>query len=90
MHSVNGTFPDSTAVVLPFGSKIALRARLFGGQMYRGILRPNELGSLGCCKEAKGGGLAHCPVVSWWADDGDRSCWETTRHPSDSDGECSE
>eukprot|EP01052_Picozoa_sp_SAG31_P018726 SAG31_NODE_1339_length_8727_cov_6.433125_4_plen_59_part_00 len=58
-------------------------------------MRSNGKGTLGCCEseQPKGGGgtvLKHCPVVSWWADDGDRSCWETVGPPSEPEGACNE
>ena len=100
VHSLNGSFPDTEATLFEqvpsgAGDKIALRASLFGGAPYRGIMRSNGDGAPGCCKAVtdKQSGVVtfkDCPVISWWADSGDRSCWETVKQPSESEGACTE
>ena len=91
VHSLNGSFPDTIATLVDKDGKIAMRAKLFEGKEYRGILRSNGKGTLGCChSKSPKSPLEKCPVVSWWSDDGDRSCWETTQHTSDPEGECTE
>ena len=99
VSSLNGSFPDTVASLYEIGrggGKIAWRARLFGGRPYRGIMRSNGAGTLGCCevKTDKHGNksFSHCPVVSWWADanGGDRSCWTPALLPSEPEGACTE
>ena len=78
--------------------KIAFRAKLFDGKSYRGITRSNGHGTPGCCEVKEpskkhpgpGPSLSRCPVVSWWSDEGNRSCWETVTHPSEPEGACDE
>mgnify|MGYP007028139356 FL=1 len=90
VHSLNGSFPDAIASLVNKDGKIAWRAKLFKGKEYRGILRSNGKGTLGCCHGNSPESLKECPVVSWWSDDGDRSCWQATQHPSEPEGACSE
>lgn len=99
IHSVNGSFPDTTATVFETigggGGKIAWRAELFGGKLYRGIMRANSAGGVACCEVEtdKSGvvGLKRCPVVSWWSADGSYSCWAPVQVPwSGYETECNE
>ena len=97
VSSLNGSFPETVASLYEIGrggGKIAWRARLFDGHEYRGIMRSNGAGTTGCCelRTDKYGNksLSHCPVLSWWSDSGDRSCWETALLPSEPEGACTE
>ena len=99
IHSVNGSFPDTIATVHEVGGgtpgKIAWRAMLFNGQLYRGIMRANSAGGEACCEQKmnKTTGkmyFADCPVVSWWAADGSSSCWAPVNVPSAYTGSCTE
>ena len=100
VHSMNGSFPDTEATLFEqvpsgAGDKIALRAKLFSGNQYRGIMRSNGNGALGCCKATTNktsGAVVYkdCPVIEWWADSGDRSCWETVLQPHENEGACTE
>ena len=94
VHSLNQSFPDTVASLYEVSGKIAFRATLFGGNQYRGIMRSNGDGTPGCCKvKAAPTGtteLLECPVISWWSDSGDRSCWETALHPAQNEGACTE
>lgn len=92
IHSVNGSFPDTTATVHEVGGgtpgKIAWRAQLFGRKLYRGIMRANSAGGPACCEVKRDSqGVPHledCPVVSWWTADGSRtSCWAPVQVPWD-------
>lgn len=99
VQSMNGSFVDTNATVHEVGAgtpgKIAWRARLFGGQMYRGIMRANSAGGTACCevvsdKHTGNVTLKACPVLSWWAPDGSHSCWSPVDVPSENVGACSE
>ena len=98
IHSLNDSFPDTTATLFDGDGKIAFRAKLFDGKSYRGIMRSNGHGTPGCCEVKEpskkhpgpGPSLSRCPVVSWWSDEGNRSCWETVTHPSEPEGACDE
>ena len=74
IHSLNGSFPDTFATLEEYSFKVSLRAT-FGGTLYRGIMRSNGDGSLGCCatRTNKSTGepqFDECPVISWWSADG--------------------
>ena len=99
IHSVNGSFPDTTATVHEVGAgtpgKIAWRATLFDGKIYRGIMRANSAGGEACCEQKVNRTtgemyLADCPVVSWWAADGSSSCWAPVNVPSAYSASCTE
>lgn len=94
VHSVNASFPDAVASLYEVGSKVVLRATLFDGAEYRGVLRANGAGTLGCCESKTGTNgtayLTNCADILWWRADGTRSCWETTMHPPGNSGQCNE
>lgn len=84
IHSANNSSPDTTATVHEHvggnGGKIAWRAPLFDGKLYRGVMRANSAGGPACCEVETDphtgvARLAKCPVVSWWSADRSHSCW---------------
>lgn len=98
IHSVNGSFPDTSATVFEVGDgtpgKIAFRAQLFDGITFRGIMRANSAGGVGCCEIKKDrAGIAtlkDCPVLSWWSPEGVSQCWFPVNVPSEPLGACGE
>lgn len=100
IHSVNHTFPDTTARVREVGAgtpgKIAWKAALAGGENFRGIMRANSAGGIACCEvstDRKTGAktLKNCPVLSWWSPSGDHFCWQPAEPlPSENIGGCGE
>eukprot|EP00949_MAST-11_sp_MAST-11-sp1_P004622 g4622.t1 len=98
IHSVNNSFPDVTATVHEVGDgmpgKIAWRARLFDGTVFKGIMRANSAGGIACCEVRTGRHgiptIKDCPVLSWWSPDGNHSCWSPVNVPSEPIGACGE
>eukprot|EP00912_Choanoflagellata_sp_UC4_P002008 UC4_evm5s1289 len=98
IHSVNNSFPNTTATVREFGDgtpgKFAWQAELYGGKQFKGIMRTNSAGGLLCCEQKKDrAGIVNntrCPVLSWWAADGSTSCWSPVKLPAEPDGSCAE
>jgi hypothetical protein len=93
IRSLNASFPDTVASVTEVGDgtpgKISWHATLFDGKEFRGVMRANSAGGVACC-ETKKGVLSNCPVLSWWAADGQTSCWAPVNVPSESYGACGE
>lgn len=98
IRSLNGSFPETLATVFEVGDgtpgKIAWHAQLFDGRLFRGVMRANSAGGVACCETKRGKQgqtiLTNCPVVSWWAADGNSSCWAPVNVPSESFGACGE
>ena len=97
IHSINGTFPDTTAKVHEVGAgtpgKIAWRATLFGGTQFNGIMRANSAGGPACCHIGDRHSfhpLSECPVLSWWSAVGNTSCWQPVNVPTEVTTACGE